>query len=206
MALLGGTQRSPQPHMGARQWGLRVIPCPPCLGHRAARTILRCPATRGLGNPSFHISKGAGSLDRKLSSCEPGRRGCPGDAGSPRAPCCGPLGRSPASLGPSRPQPGGRQHTGHPTSLRYVSPNSCRAPSRSSRWTDVTHRADSRPALGSGSAPPPRRERDPFVQSHPPQCSPSSCTPPDFRKNRRPGACAGELLSSANAACSRIQP
>lgn len=114
-------------------------------------------------------------MDRKLSSCEPGRQGCPGDAGSPRAPCCGPLGRSPASLGPSSSAGRTAAHrASHELALRE--PQLVRGPRPGRRWTDITHRADSRPALGSGSAPLPGESETPLFNLAP-QCSPSSCTP-----------------------------
>lgn len=104
----------------------------------------------------------------------------------------------PRPLWAPRPQPGGRQHTGHPMSSRGVSPNSCGATGQVVVGL-TSHLADPRPALGSGSAPSQARVR-PLCSILRPTVAPAAT--PRLGKNRLPGACAGELLSSANAACS----
>lgn len=153
----GPTQRSPQPHMG-RGSGAPRHPRSPllrpqgCMYHSALNS-------RPAGLKSFlpHL-QGAAILDRKLSS----HGGTPAARvmqARPRTVLWAP-GQVPGLSGPSSSAGRTAAHrASHELALRE--PQLCAGP-RPGRLTDVTHRADSRPALGSGSAPP-RRERDPFV-------------------------------------------
>ena len=97
------------------------------------------------------------------------------------------------------PQPGGRQHTEDPTSSHDKSPESCGDTVQVVvGLTSLTWQTRGR-HLVLDLAPSQPRARPLCSISHP-GVAPAAA--PRLGKNRLPGACAGELLSSANASCS----
>lgn len=165
----------PAPHGGEGSGGSPRHPLSPllrpqgCMYHSALLS-----AARGAWKSLPSTSPRSGWLfGQRAEQLRAGTRGCPGDAGSPRAPCCGPW-AGPGLLWAPRPQPGGRRHTGHPTSLRYVSPNSCGAPGQVVvGLTSPTGQTRGRHSVLDPA--PSQAESETPLFNLAPQCSPGSC-------------------------------